>query len=242
MLERSGSGRSTSCGRTPSATPSLGRFETRGRRSSPRRIRPSTRLKSLPRRSPHDGQRQQKAIANGLPGAFGSQSPASDQAVQMWDAAPEYGPKCARRRSSPGGSKVARFFQEQKQSVSRGLEKRVGQFLEIPRPQRPELGRQCEDHMEVITGRICCFFASSHCWIWKMEHAGRSGRVEDGRGGCRSRESLLPVAFASTPVPQSRPWLRSPSPLIEPTCGSPAPLSDGLHEKACTGLRFRRIW
>jgi hypothetical protein len=31
------------------------------------------------------------------------------------------------------------------------------------------------------------------------------GRVGGGRGGCRSRESLLPAAFALMPVPQSRP-------------------------------------
>jgi len=31
------------------------------------------------------------------------------------------------------------------------------------------------------------------------------GRVGGGRGVCRSRESLLPAAFALLPVPQSRP-------------------------------------
>lgn len=46
---------------------------------------------------------------------------------------------------------MPRIFQEQKQSVSHGLEQCIGQFLEVPRPQGPELGRQCEDHMEVIT-------------------------------------------------------------------------------------------
>src|SRR6185295_7658091 len=69
------------------------------------------------------------------------------------------------------------------------------------------------------------------------------GRVGGGRGGCRSRELLFPAAFAKAPVPQSRPWLRFPPPLIEPDVRiSRIRLSDGLHERACTGLRFRRIW
>jgi hypothetical protein len=68
------------------------------------------------------------------------------------------------------------------------------------------------------------------------------GRVGGGRGGCRSRESLLPAAFACLPVPQSRPWLRFPPPLIEPDVRiSRIRLSDGLHERACAGLCRRRI-
>jgi hypothetical protein len=42
-------------------------------------------------------------------------------------------------------------------------------------------------------------------------------------------------------VPQSRPWLRFPPPLIEPDLRiCRIRLSDRLHERACTGLRFRR--
>ena len=68
----------------------------------------------------------------------------------------------------------------------------------------------------------------------------QTGRVGGGRGGCRSRELLLPAAFALLPVPQSRPWLRFPPPLIEPDLRiSRIRLSDGLHERACTGLRLQ---
>jgi hypothetical protein len=68
------------------------------------------------------------------------------------------------------------------------------------------------------------------------------GRVDGGRGGCRSRELLFPAAFALLPVPQSRPWLRFPPPLIELDVQiSRIQLSDGLHERACTGLRRRRV-
>jgi len=76
-----------------------------------------------------------------------------------------------------------------------------------------------------------------------VESRREAGRVGSGRGGCRSRESLLPAAFALMPVPQSRPLLRFPPPLIEPDVRiSRIRLSDGLHERACAGLRFRRVW
>src|SRR5215207_8174928 len=40
------------------------------------------------------------------------------------------------------------------------------------------------------------------------------------------------------PVPQSRPWLRLPPPLIEPDLRiSRIRLSDGIHDRACTGRR-----
>jgi hypothetical protein len=80
-------------------------------------------------------------------------------------------------------------------------------------------------------------------WLRRPKKAfDREGRVDGGRGGCRPRESLLPAAFALTPVPQSRSWLRFPPPLIELDVQiSRIQLSDGLHERACTGLRRRRV-
>ncbi len=42
------------------------------------------------------------------------------------------------------------------------------------------------------------------------------GRVDGWRGGGRFGELLLPAAFAISPVPQSVPWLRFQSPLVEP--------------------------
>jgi hypothetical protein len=54
----------------------------------------------------------------------------------------------------------------------------------------------------------------------EKKRAPRIGRVDGERGGCRLRESLLPAAFALLPVPQSRPWLRFPPPLIEPRIGA----------------------
>ncbi len=41
-------------------------------------------------------------------------------------------------------------------------------------------------------------------------------RVDGWRGGGRFGELLLPAAFAISPVPQSVPWLRFQSPLVEP--------------------------
>src|SRR6266545_3641220 len=67
-------------------------------------------------------------------------------------------------------------------------------------------------------------------------YSGGLGRVDGGRGGYRLRESLFPAAFALTPVPQSRPWLRFPPPLIELGVQiSRTQLSDGIHDRACTG-------
>ena len=55
------------------------------------------------------------------------------------------------------GSQMAWTFQEQEQRIAHGLEEHIGQDFEIPRPQRPELGRQGKDHMKVITGEDLLF-------------------------------------------------------------------------------------
>src|SRR5687767_7540567 len=69
------------------------------------------------------------------------------------------------------------------------------------------------------------------------------GRVEDRRAGCRSRGLLLPAAFASMPVPQPRPWLRFPSPLIEPDVRLyRIRLSDGLRETVTDTPKFPPCW
>ena len=66
------------------------------------------------------------------------------------------------------------------------------------------------------------------------------GRVDGGRGGIRSRESLFPAAFARVPVPQSRPSLRFPPPLFEPDLRiSRIRLSDGLHGRHARDLLRR---
>ena len=44
----------------------------------------------------------------------------------------------------------------------------------------------------------------------------KRGRVAGWRGGGRFGELLLPATFAISPVPQSVPWLRFQSPLVEP--------------------------
>ena len=99
----------------------------------------------------HDRQRQQKTLADGLPGTLLSQTSAGDQTVQM---------RMQHKRAAPGvqgddhsgtAAKMTRIFQKQEQSIAHGLEERVGQLLEVPRPQWPQLGRQREDYMEVIT-------------------------------------------------------------------------------------------
>jgi hypothetical protein len=82
------------------------------------------------------------------------------------------------------------------------------------------------------------YSASPETWVAEIPRQIRQGRVDGGRGDCRSRESLLPAAFAIVPVPQSRPWFRFPPPLIEPDVRLYSiRLSEGLHEQACTGLR-----
>jgi hypothetical protein len=55
-----------------------------------------------------------------------------------------------------------------------------------------------------------------------LSRCAEQGRVGGGRGGRRSRESLLPAAFALTPVPQSRPYSVSHRRSSNRTCGSPA--------------------
>ena len=70
------------------------------------------------------------------------------------------------------------------------------------------------------------------------------GRVGGGRGSCRSRESLLPAAFA--PCAGASVSALAPFPAAAHRTGLadlPHPaLGRELHERACAGLRARRVW
>jgi hypothetical protein len=85
---------------------------------------------------------------------------------------------------------------------------------------------------------------------WRAEPPGdvyravrRSGGVEDGRGGDRTGEWLLAASFRYVGGASIRPWLRFPSPLIEPDLQiSSIRLSDWFHERLTVGEVTIRRW
>jgi hypothetical protein len=104
-----------------------------------------------PEQHPDHADRQQVAVADGLP-ALGCRTASRDQDMEMGMEAQGPPPGVQRRQDSRAGSQVLRILEQLEQRVAHRAEQVIDHPLAVRVPQRLELVREREHDMVVVAG------------------------------------------------------------------------------------------